>query len=257
MSYIETVGHCLHELRELMVSNWGTAEVIHQKNASASSIVTAIDIEVEKRMSEMLAQKFPDIAFVGEEAGGDRNAEKFWLMDPIDGTGHYARGLPFCTSMLALVEQGFVRFSVIYDFLNDHMYWAERGCGAFCNEARLQVSTRELKDAYVLLETNTAIPGNTERRQKLREKTDLLSTYSAGWEFAMVASGKLDARICVNPWGSDYDFAPGSLLVSEAGGAVANLGSSTYDYRNLNFIASNKVIYKELTEGEGALFPTT
>ena len=52
-----------------------------------------------------------------------------------------------------------------------------------------------------------------------------------------------------------YDFAPGSLLVSEAGGVVANIGSTSYDYTNLNFIAANPIVYKGLTEGSEALFP--
>ncbi len=255
MNYIETVGPCLRDMRELMVSNWGKAEAIHQKDDSAWSIVTAIDIEVEKRMSLALAKKFSDIAFVGEEAGGDRNAEKFWLMDPIDGTMHYSRGMPFCTSMIALIENGHVTFSVIYDFLNDKMYHAQKGKGAFCNEEPIHVSTRDMKNALVALETKTHIEKNEHTRKRLRALTDIINTYSAGFEFVMVATGKFEARICLDPWGNDYDYAPGSLLVTEAGGVVLNLGSRTYDYRNLNFIASNKPVFEELTSGEGALFP--
>lgn len=257
MNYIETVGPRMHELRELMLSNWGKAEAIHQKTDSAWSIVTAIDIEVEKRMSQMLAQEFPAIAFVGEEAGGDRTAEKFWLMDPIDGTLHYSRGMPFCTSMLALIDNGQVVFSIIYDFIRDEMYWAERGAGAWRNDTRLTVSKRGCKDGLMGWETMRKEKLDAERDSALREKTSFFKCVVAGWEYAMVASGKLEGRICFNPWGNDYDYAPGSLLVTEAGGVVANLGVQTYDYRNLNFIASNKVIFKELTEGEDALFPIT
>lgn len=242
-------------MRELMVSNWGKAEAINQKSDSAWSIVTAIDIEVEKRTAVALAKEFPDISFVGEEAGGDRNAEKFWLMDPIDGTLHYARGMPFCTSMLALVDRGQTVFSVIYDFLNDHIYHAEKGQGAFRNDEPIQVSDRSLSKALVSFETNVAIGDNAARLQELRARTDIIKSYSAGYEFAMVASGKLEARICLDPFGSDYDFVPGCLLVAEAGGKVANIGAETYDFRNLNFIASNQVVFDELTKGDEALFP--
>jgi myo-inositol-1(or 4)-monophosphatase len=217
--------------------------------------VTEIDIEVEKRMSQMLAQEFPEISFVGEESGGDRTAEKFWLMDPIDGTLHYARGMPFCTSMLALIDRDEVVFSIIYDFIRDEMYWAERGGGAWRNDARLSVSTRGLKEGLMGWETMRKEELDAQRDFALREKTSFFKCVVAGWEYAMVASGKLEGRICFNPWGNDYDYAPGSLLVSEAGGVVANIGSSQYDYRNLNFIASNQVVFSELTDGEGALFP--
>jgi fructose-1,6-bisphosphatase/inositol monophosphatase family enzyme len=80
---------------------------------------------------------------------------------------------------------------------------------------------------------------------------------SAGYEFVLVATGKLEGRICVDAFGKDYDFAPGSLLVSEAGGIVANIGSTTYDYRNTNLIAGNKALFDDLTQGTDAIFPIT
>ena len=81
------------------------------------------------------------------------------------------------------------------------------------------------------------------------------SKKSAGYEYILVAVGKLEGRVCFNPYGEDYDYAPGSLLVSEAGGKVTNIGSTKYDFNNLNFIAANKPLYKEWTEGKDALFP--
>lgn len=176
-------------------------------------------------------------------------------MDPIDGTGHFVRGLPFCTSMIALIERGRVNFSAIYDFVNDHMYWAELGMGAFCNSERLKVSSRSLGQSYIGWESHLDKEENLQIFMELRNRAILFKAVVSGWEYAMIASGKLDARICFDPYGKDYDFAPGSLLVSEAGGVVANLGSNDYDYRNTNFIAANPVVFKELTEGHEALFP--
>jgi myo-inositol-1(or 4)-monophosphatase len=255
MTYHERVLPVMKDTRDMLRKDWGVARAVNQKSDSAWSVVTQLDLDVESRVSRELASLFPDIVFVGEEYGGDRTAKKFWLMDPIDGTAHYMRGLPFCTSMLALIDEGAVVFSAIYDFLNDRMYWAEKGRGAFCNDEKLRVSERRLREAFVSFETNIDRPANAVLRSKLREKTDLVSTFSAGWEFAMVASGKLEARICFDPYGNDYDFAPGTLLVAEAGGMVANIGSSSFDYRNLNFIAANKTVYGELTEDVGAIFP--
>jgi len=71
----------------------------------------------------------------------------------------------------------------------------------------------------------------------------------------MIASGKIDGRVTVGGWGFDYDFAPGSLLVEEAGGIVANVGKTSYDYRGRDFLAVNPHVYKDLTEGESAVFP--
>jgi myo-inositol-1(or 4)-monophosphatase len=157
--------------------------------------------------------------------------------------------------MLALVDSGEVVFSAIYDFLHDEMYSAEKGKGAFKNNDPIRVSERPLSSAFVSFETRVEVPENADLRNTIREMTDLVTTFSSGWEFAMVASGKIDARICKDPYGMDYDFAPGTLLVSEAGGIVRNIGSNNFDYQNLNFIASNPVVYKDLTEGKAALFP--
>ncbi len=241
--------------RPMLMRDWGNASVVAQKGESPITIVTETDIAVEREVAAALKVAFPDIPFVGEEDGGDRTLSRFWLMDPIDGTVHFARGMPFCTSMLALIEDGKVAFGAVFDFLNDQMYFAERGEGAFRDEEPLRVSERALKNSYSAWEIRVDSPEGQAAFNALRKKTVLLKTISAGWEYSMVAAGKLDARICVNGFGEDYDYAPGSLLVEEAGGIVANVGSRAYDYMDKSFIAANPVIYKQLTEGPDAIFP--
>lgn len=255
MEYAPVVLPILRSMRAIALPHWGTAEVVGIKENRPRNIVTALDLEVEKTISEALRAAYPDIGFVGEETGGDRAGRKFWLMDPIDGTQAFVRGMPFCTSMLALIDSGEVVFSAIYDFPGDRMYWAEKGKGAFCNDEPIHVSNLPLERAFLCWEADHRDAGNRELNWKLREKAAIIVSHTAGWEFIMVASGKLEGRICAKPYGFDYDFAPGAFLVSEAGGMTANLGSRSYDYRDTNLIAANPVIFKELTEGPGALFP--
>ncbi len=254
MKYAPTVMPILRAQRGFLMEHWGNAEIIGEKDGNVIQIVTAIDIEMERRVAEELKKSYPDVTFVGEEGGGERHG-MFWLMDPIDGTQHYVRGLPFCTSMLALIDKGEVVFSAIYDFINDRMYYAERGEGAFCNDKKLSVSNRALRDAYISWETHLDRPENRAVLDRIWEMTNVVKTLCAGWEFIMVAEGKMDARLGFDPHGKDYDFAPGSLIVREAGGVVTNVGSTSYDYRDVNHIVANPAIYKELTEGENALFP--
>lgn len=253
----ELVLPIIRETRDILLPQWGKAEVVDQKSNEASDVVTALDRVIETFLAERLKVVDPSITFAGEEFGGVRTDERFWLCDPIDGTSHYIRGTPFCTVMLALIEKGRVNFSVIYDFVNNIAYHAERGKGAWKDTERIHVSTRALAQAYLTHESRLEKPENLEIYMKLRQKGGYLKIFEAGWDFAMVASGKLEGRIQVDPYGKDYDFAPGSLLVEEAGGVVANLGSCTYDYRNTDFIAANPVVYKELTEGPDAVFPTS
>lgn len=140
--------------------------------------------------------------------------------------------------------------------VGDVMYHAVRGRGAYRNGKPIHVSSRPLKGSYMGWETYIDKPENLKTHLALSSTSSFFKSICAGMEFAMVAMGKLEGRVCFDPYGKDYDFAPGSLLVSEAGGIVANIGSSDYDYTDLNFIAANPVVYKELTEGPEALFPT-
>jgi myo-inositol-1(or 4)-monophosphatase len=156
--------------------------------------------------------------------------------------------------MLALIENGHVRFSVIYDFVNDILYHAELGNGAYKNGEKIAVSTRSLKKSYLSYEVDSQKEENKEIIATIESKATTIHHVCAGYEYALVAMGKIDGRIVYDGFGKDYDFAPGSLLVSEAGGVVKNFKSdSSYDYTNLNFFACNKSVYEELIKGENGI----
>jgi myo-inositol-1(or 4)-monophosphatase len=243
----------IRSTRIFTLPKFGNVEEKGYKSESAADVVTEIDQKVEQYLKEELAKIMPGVAFVGEEYGGDRTSDCFWLVDPIDGTGHFVRGIPFCTTMIALINAGQVVFSAIYDFVNDDMYYAELGKGAYVNEVKISVSVRPLHMAYLSLETNTSSPKNLELLSQIRNRANFVNTISSGFEFILVATGRIEGRLMHEPFGRDYDFAPGSLLVSEAGGIVRNFNSETYDYTNLNFIASNPTVYKELIEDGGGI----
>jgi fructose-1,6-bisphosphatase/inositol monophosphatase family enzyme len=241
----------------MLLPHYGSITEEERKGDGIITAVTRLDRDIEVYLRDALAKEYPAIPFAGEEFGGSRESDLFWLCDPIDATGHFIHGLPFCTVMLALIQEQRVVFSLVYDFLNDVAYHAERGMGAYANDRRMQVSNRPISHSYMILETHPQRAENQRIFDALykRSGAGVLQMLSAGWTFAMVASGKLDGRITVDPWGFDYDFAPGSQLVEEAGGIVANIGKTTYDYRDGNFIAANPVLFKDLTEGPDAVFP--
>lgn len=255
MSYSETLLPAIRRVRDIVLPSYGNVSSARFKDASFASVVTDLDIAVEKFLKQEFAKLYPDISFVGEENGGDRTAERFFLVDPIDGTANFVRGLPFCTTMVALIEKGEVVFSAIYDFVTDTMYNAEKGRGSRKNGTSIFVSSRSLESAFLAWETHLYIPENAKIIMELERKSCLIKAIASGYEYAMVAEGKLDGRVTFDPYGNDYDFAPCALLVKEAGGVVANTGKTTYDYRNVNFIAANPNVFKRLTEGADALFP--
>lgn len=254
-TYSKTILPIIRRVREMLLPHYGKVSFQDKLSGRIQDAVTTLDLRVEEFLKSEFARLHPDIAFVGEETGGNRSVTRFWLVDPIDGTTHFIRGMPFCTTMVALIEDGKTVFSAIYDFIADRMYSAEKGGGAFVNGEPLRVSNRPLARAYLAWETHLDNPENMRRFLRLREQCLLFKAGCSGYEFALVASGKLDGRLCFHPHGKDYDYVPGVFLVQEAGGRVANIGMRTYDYRNLEFIAANPLVFKELTEDPNAIFP--
>lgn len=240
----------------MLKPHYGNVESLNKGGGdSVGGIVTKLDVEIEQYLAVALAKFSDSVGFRGEELGAQSEAEVTWLVDPIDGTAHFVRGMPFCTTMIALIEKGMVVLSVIHNFITDETYWAIKGEGAYCNDKRITVSTRSLSQSILSYETHVDKPEHYERYIQVRNKANIFDTLNSGYEFSMIASGKLDGRVSVDPYGLDWDFAPGSLLVVEAGGVAANIGEKSYFYRNHDFIISNKLVYEELTSGAEAIFP--
>lgn len=243
-----------HDLRKY----YGNVETLSKGDGSSvGGVVTELDRKTEQLLAARLGTFSPDIGFRGEEFGVQSESDTTWLVDPIDGTAHYIRGMPFCTTMIALIENGTVVMSIINDFVNEKLYWAVRGKGAYCDDTKISVSNRSLNQSLISFETRLEVPRNYEKYIQIRQQAGIIATINCGFEFAMIASGKLDGRIGLDPYGMDWDFAPGSLIVSEAGGIATNIGNSNYDYRNHDFIITNAVVHNELTQGVNALFPVT
>jgi len=240
---------------ENLIKHFGNVEITNNKSHNAADVVTRLDTETEKFIEEELAKFDSSIGFCGEEFGKRNDATKFWIVDPIDGTGHFVRGIPFCTTMIGLIDGGKVIASVIYNFVTKELFEAEIGKGAYLNGKKISVSSRALKDSYVSVESRLRNDNDIRIYKEIRNKSVPIHTISCGYEYGLVATGKIDGRICFDSYGGDYDYAPVSLLVSEAGGVVKNIGKNTYDYTNHDFLAVNPEIYRELTEGDGALFP--
>jgi myo-inositol-1(or 4)-monophosphatase len=255
MNHKQDVLAVIRETRTLSFPRWGDVAATH-KNNNAHDVVTELDRKIEKVLQRELTAIDPETAFVGEEYGGDRSMPSFWLVDPIDGTSHFVRGTPFCTTMVARIEGGVVVFAAIYDFIRDVMYHAERGKGAFADDAPIGVSERGLGEAQIIYESR--IEGerdNVDKYLTVRNRVRTIELLSSGYEHALVATGKIEGRVAYNPYGHDYDYAPGALLVKEAGGVVANIGSDTYDYANTNYIAANRAVYEGLTSDANSPFP--
>jgi len=182
-------------------------------------ILTAMDAEVERFIRRAIAEQFPGDAVIGEEEGG-AEGERLWIIDPIDGTANYARGIPHYCVSIGYLEHGVPTLGVIHDPSHDALYAAALGRGAWRNDQRLAVSpcddvnaatvecgwlTRRPAAAYVNLVERVLSAGGAIRRAG-----------SGALGLVDVAAGRVEgyAELHINAW----DCAAGIVLVREAGG---------------------------------------
>ena len=187
--------------------------------------VTAVDRAVEDLIVDRLHAEFPGDGFLGEEGGrraGAADDHALWVIDPIDGTANYARGLPLWCISVALVYAGEIAFGLIFNPVSDEFYCAVRGQGATCNGQPIRVSA-------VHSPTSARIGmGFSYRRppalhvQGIGRLLDAHCEYrrlgSAALGLAFVADGRFDGywEMHINSW----DVLAGICLVREAGGWV-------------------------------------
>ncbi|GHE77404.1 inositol monophosphatase [Amycolatopsis deserti] len=210
---------------------------------SERDLVTDIDLAVEEAVREFLGRETPEIGVVGEERGGERGA-LWWVLDPVDGTANFARGIPLTGISLALVSgERSVVGAIDLPFL-DTVYTAAEGHGAHAGDTRIGVSgASALAEAMVSL-GDFAVGEDAGPKNRLRlsllehlgaraERVRMIGTAAA--DLAWVAHGRLDATIILSnlPW----DTMAGVLLVREAGGLVLDADGSDHTVSSASTIA--------------------
>jgi myo-inositol-1(or 4)-monophosphatase len=199
----------------------------HYRERSAGKIsfkgpqdfLTVVDGAVERLIIDRLSRAFPGDRFVGEEGGGSYGP-RTWVIDPIDGTSNFARGMPhFCVS-IAFVEAGRPAIGVIYDPIADELFAARRGGGATVNGRPMRVSgATDIRRATIELGWSTRRPAEvyTETvRRILAEGGGFHRSGSGALGIAYVADGRNDGyfEAHINAW----DALAGLVMVREAGG---------------------------------------
>jgi myo-inositol-1(or 4)-monophosphatase len=181
--------------------------------------LTETDAEVERLIAARLAESFPDDDFFGEEGGGSFGRD-VWIVDPIDGTADFARGVPYFCVSIAFVRDGRTEVGVLYDPMHDELFAAQRGGGATLNGAPLKVSPiTDIRQAVVELGWSSRVPfeGYAAVHARLHALgAGVKQRGSGALGIASVAMGRQDAycELHINAW----DAAAAVLLVEEAGG---------------------------------------
>jgi histidinol-phosphatase len=191
------------------------------------SPVTEADRAVEQALRKRIGEERPGHRVVGEEFGGDDPGGPRWILDPIDGTKNYLRGLPVWATLIALEREGRVEVGVVSAPALARRWWATRGQGAFVNGRRIRVSkVADLSDAVLSYASLTSWERHGLGEQFLTLARSCWRTRGFGdfWSHMLVAEGAAD--LAVEPEVELWDLAAPQVIVEEAGGRFTDLGGT-------------------------------
>ena len=222
---------------KILIRDFGEIEKLQVSKKSPSDFVTNSDLKAEKIIIEELEKARPNFSFISEEKGVKKNKDinNTWIIDPIDGTINFLHGIPHFAISIALKLGNEIVSGLIFDPIKDEIFYAEKNNGAFLNNQRVRVSSKNnLGDCLFAIGGKIANePNFTYRRSG-----------SAALDLAYVAAGRYDGYFQrnLNLW----DVAAGIILVKEAGGIVEDLNLD--NIKNVNVVASNPNIALKFKE---------
>ncbi len=185
--------------------------------------VTEADLEADRALKRLLHDPFPEYGWLSEETADNRGrlrCRRVWIVDPLDGTKEFIKGIPEFAVAIALVEDGKPVLGVTYNPVRREMFWAARGSGCHLNTRRVGVTrTSNLQDARVLASRSET--GRGEWRE-FRGMLKARATGSVAYKLALVAAGRADATFTRSPK-SEWDIASGAALIAEAGGVITDI----------------------------------
>ena len=222
-------------------------EGLEVRHKADRTVVTQADTSIEAMVREQVAAAFPDDHVLGEEEGGGQRATgRVWIVDPIDATANYARGIPIWATLIALQVDDELVMGVVNAPAIGERYEAMRGGGARMNGRPIRVSEIDRLDRAQLFYAGIGgWLGERGHESALGLLADATRTRGFGdfWGHTLVARGAGEAMIEheLNVW----DYAAVQIVVEEAGGRVTQLdGSPTRDGGSV--VSSNGVLHDEI-----------
>ncbi|MEV8214987.1 inositol monophosphatase family protein [Leifsonia sp. NPDC077715] len=227
---------------------------LHVETKPDRSPVTEADLAVERAIRDALATERPEDGILGEEYGTEGDTARQWIIDPIDGTANYLRGVPVWGTLIALAIDGVPRVGVVSSPALGRQWWAAAGGGAWTTDApgaeprRMRVSgVADLEHASLSFQSIAQWDeaGYLDRLIALTRRIWRDRAYGDMWSYMLLADGLVDA---VGEFGvKTYDLAALIPIVEEAGGTFTSV-DGTPGPGNGSSLASNGLIHAALLE---------
>ncbi len=199
------------------------------ESKDGAELVTRVDVECQELISRRIRERYPEDSFLGEEGGGRvaLDAERLWVVDPLDGTNNFVHGIPQFSVSIAYAERGEVLLGVVYDPNRDELFSGVKGGGATRDAEPINVTGRD-RIAGLMVGTGFYYDRGETMRRTLRAIERLFDENirgirrfgSAALDLSWLACGRLDAffEYHLSPW----DFAAGALIAREAGARITD-----------------------------------
>ncbi|WP_163937378.1 inositol-1-monophosphatase [Paraferrimonas sp. SM1919] len=213
------------------------SDKVEVQSKGLNDFVTNIDKAAEEKIIETIRKSYPDHSIVGEELGQNQGSDTdyLWVIDPLDGTANFVRGIPHFAVSIALKVKGKTEVAVVYDPIRDELFSALRGRGAQLNGFRIRASEVKDLDGTII---STGFPFKNRQHSEtylhlinemFSHVGDFRRSGSAALDLAYVAAGRHDGHfeIGLKPW----DIAAGDLIAREAGATVTDFVGG-HDYMN-------------------------
>lgn len=228
------------------------AEHTVDRKGAHTDIVTEVDRRCQETIIARIEDAFPDASFLAEEDGTEPDADRYWVIDPLDATANYHHRFPvYCTS-IALVEDDETLVGVVYDPARDELFHAVQGEGAYRDDEPISVSdTARLEDSLIITRISDRTPALVEKEASLvtelvRVPVVFRRIGCAALALCWVAVGRAEAYALASI--HEWDIAAGRLLVREAGGTVREQASLADTDADIELVASNGAVHREITE---------
>ena len=210
--------------------------------------VSEADEAVERMIREHLARERPEDGIVGEEFGATGSSRRRWIIDPIDGTKNYVRGIAVYATLIGLADGERAIAGVVSAPAMNRRWWAARGEGAFCNGSAIQVSQiLRVNDAHLGYDSITDFDehGGTSGFLQLARSCTRTRAFGDFWIHMLVAEGAID--IAIEPKVAAWDMAAVQVIVEEAGGRFSGIdGAATFDAGS--GVSTNGALHEQVLE---------
>ena len=235
---------------KVLIQYFDRIESLNVTEKSRNDFVSEVDRAAEMEIIQVLRNAYPDHAILAEETGSHDGNDYQWIIDPLDGTTNYLHGFPQFAVSIACTYKGELQSGVVYDPLQDEMFTADKGYGAYCNDRRIRVAGRKGLEGALIgtgfpYSDLTHLDTYTEMfKAMVKDTAGIRRPGSAALDFAYVAAGRVDGfwELGLSVW----DFAAGALLVREAGGTVSDISGGSRQMETGNVVAGNLKVHADM-----------